>query len=57
VADAPSEGWCDEGAGCPPTRGLPETVYFVMLVGGVLLTFVALAAMYAAVIRRSEGLD
>jgi hypothetical protein len=57
ITNAPAEGWCPEGAGCPPTRGLPETLYFVMLVGGAILTVVGLAATYAALIHRSEGLD
>jgi hypothetical protein len=56
ITNAPAEGWCPEGAGCPPTRGLPETLYFVMLVGGVMLTVLGLTAMYAALIRRSDGL-
>ncbi len=57
IANAPAEGWCEEGAGCPPTRGLPETLYFVMLVGGVIVTVLGLAVTYAALLRRSEGLD
>ncbi len=57
IADAPAEGWCEQGAGCPPTRGLPETLYFVMLVGGVIVTVLGLAASYAAVVRRSDALD
>jgi hypothetical protein len=57
IANAPAEGWCPQGAGCPPTRGLPETLYFVLLVGGVMLTVVGLAATYASLLRQSDGLD
>jgi hypothetical protein len=57
IADAPREGVCDEGAGCVPTLGLSETLFFVMLVGGVLITLVGVVAIYAAFLRRSESLD
>ena len=56
VANPPVEGFQPEGGPYVPARGLSETAYFVMMMGGVALAIGGLVAIYVALIRRSDGL-